>query len=77
VPIQVDGAIRQVTYSIQSGEGGKTVTRASLNTEHSHYIPRYENRRDKVVNKAAVTRTDSQKALMSQQQQNEGQPSVR
>jgi hypothetical protein len=77
VPIQVDGAIRQVTYTIQSGEGGKTVTRASLNTEHSHYIPRYENRRDKVVNKAAVTRTDSQKALTSQQQQNEGQPSVR
>jgi hypothetical protein len=77
VLIQVDGAIRQVTYSIQSGEGGKTVTRASLNTEHSHYIPRYENRRDKVVNKSAVTRTDSQKALMSQQQQNQGQPSVR
>ena len=29
VPIQVDGVIRQVTYSIHSGEGGSCLTRAS------------------------------------------------
>jgi hypothetical protein len=42
VPIQVDGLIQQVTYSIVSGPGGSTLTRASLNTEHSKYIPKYK-----------------------------------
>ena len=41
VPIQVDGLIQQVTYSIVSGPGGSTLTRASLNTEHSKYVPKY------------------------------------
>jgi hypothetical protein len=77
VPIQVDGTICQVTYSIQSGEGGACLTRASLNTEHSHYIPKYERRRDKTANQAVNDRAISQQALMAQQQQNQGQPFVR
>lgn len=77
VPIQVDGAIHQVTYSIHSGEGGSCLTRASRNTEHSHYIPKYERRRDKASNRAVGDRSLSQKSLMSQQQQNAGQPFVR
>jgi hypothetical protein len=74
VPIQVDGAIRQVTYSIHSGEGGSCLTRASRNTEHSHYIPKYERRREKAANQAARDRVVSQKSLLAQQQQNAGQP---
>jgi hypothetical protein len=77
VPIQVDGAIHQVTYSIQSGDGGSCLTRASRNTEHSHYIPKYERRRDKVANKAVGDRVISQKSLFAQQQQTSGQPFVR
>ncbi len=76
VPIQVDGAIRQVTYTIQSGEGGKTLTRASRNTEHSHYIPKYENRRSRAANKAVADKQLSQRALLAQTQQNTGQPFV-
>ena len=38
VPIQVDGLIQQVTYSISSGPGGSTMTRASLATEHNPYV---------------------------------------
>lgn len=74
VPIQVDGAIHQVTYSIHSGEGGSCLTRASRNTEHSHYIPKYERRRDKAANQANRDRAQSQKSLLAQQQQNGGQP---
>jgi hypothetical protein len=77
VPIQVDGAIRQVTYSIQSGEGGSCLTRASRNTEHSHYIPKYDRRRDKSANRATGDRVISQKSLLAQQQQNSGQPFVK
>jgi hypothetical protein len=77
VPIQVDGAIHQVTWSIHSGEGGSCLTRASRNTEHSHYIPKYERRRDKAANRAVGDRSISQISLLSQQQQNTGQPFVR
>jgi len=42
VPIQVDGTIRQVTYSIVSGNGGSTTTRASVNVEHNPYVPKYK-----------------------------------
>ncbi len=77
VPIQVDGAIQQVTYSIHSGEGGSCLTRASRNTEHSHYIPKYERRRDKAANQAERDRALSQKSLLSQQQQIAGRPNVR
>jgi hypothetical protein len=77
VPIQVDGAIHQVTYSIHSGEGGSCLTRASRNTEHSHYVPRYERRRDKAANKAVGDRASSQKSLTSLQQESSGQPYVR
>jgi hypothetical protein len=38
VPIQVDGLIQQVTYTIHSGPGGSTMTRASLATEHNPYV---------------------------------------
>ncbi|HUE13774.1 MAG TPA: hypothetical protein VMR25_06385 [Planctomycetaceae bacterium] len=76
VPIQVDGAIQQVTYSIQSGEGGKTLTRASRNTEHSHYIPKYEKRRAQAANKAVTDKVISQQSLLAQTQQNTGQPFV-
>ncbi len=38
VPIQVDGLIQQVTYTIASGPGGSTMTRASLATEHNPYV---------------------------------------
>ena len=38
VPIQVDGLIHQVTYTIDAGPGGKTMTRASLATEHNPYV---------------------------------------
>lgn len=76
VPIAVDGAIRQVTYSIQSGEGGKTLTRASRNTEHSHYIPKYERRRAQTALRALGERALSQRALLTQSQQNAGQPFV-
>jgi hypothetical protein len=38
VPIQVDGLIHQVSYSIESGHNGKTMTRASLATEHNPYV---------------------------------------
>jgi hypothetical protein len=42
IPIQVDGLIEQVTYSI-SGSG--TLTRASLATEHNPYVMPYKRRR--------------------------------
>lgn len=42
VPIQLDGAIQQVTWS--GGPQGCT-TRASRNTEHAHYVPSYKERR--------------------------------
>jgi len=45
VPIQVDGLIQQVTYSIQSGPGGKTMTRASLATEHNPFVLPWQARR--------------------------------
>jgi hypothetical protein len=38
VPIQVDGLIQQVTYTIVSGPGGSTMTRASMATEHNPYV---------------------------------------
>ncbi|HEV8004031.1 MAG TPA: hypothetical protein VGP63_29465 [Planctomycetaceae bacterium] len=38
VPIQVDGLIQQVTYTIASGPGGSTMTRASLATEHNPFV---------------------------------------
>jgi hypothetical protein len=76
VPIQVDGAIQQVTYSIQSGEGGKTLTRASRNTEHSHYIPKYEKRRAQAANKAVTDKVISQQSPLAETQQNTGQPFV-
>jgi hypothetical protein len=38
VPIQVDGLIHQVTYTIASGPGGSTMTRASLATEHNPFV---------------------------------------
>jgi hypothetical protein len=34
----VDGLIQQVTYTIHSGPGGSTMTRASLATEHNPYV---------------------------------------
>ena len=42
IPISPDGAIQQVSWS--SNEGG-CFTRASLNTEHSHVVPTYRERR--------------------------------
>lgn len=49
VPIQVDGLIHQVTYSIvcpgESGSGGKTETRASLAMEHNPYVLPWSARR--------------------------------
>ncbi len=42
MPIDLDGAIQQVTWEV--GEGGCSTT-ASLNTEHSLYIPPYPMRR--------------------------------
>jgi len=41
VPIELDGAIQQVTWSV--GLGGAT-TRASRNAEHSDYVPPYPDR---------------------------------
>ena len=43
-PIQVDGAIRQVTYSI----GPPTTTRASRQSEHSLYVEPYTSRRQRI-----------------------------
>jgi hypothetical protein len=45
VPIQVDGLIQQVTYTISSGPGGSTMTRASLATEHNPYVLPWATRR--------------------------------
>jgi hypothetical protein len=45
VPIQIDGLIQQVTYSISSGPGGSTMTRASLATEHNPYVLPWSARR--------------------------------
>jgi hypothetical protein len=45
VPIQVDGLIQQVTYTIASGPGGSTMTRASLATEHNPYVLPWGTRR--------------------------------
>jgi len=46
VPIQPDGLIQQVTYSITAGEGGGTLTRASLATEHNDYVKPYKTARE-------------------------------
>jgi hypothetical protein len=68
VPIQVDGLIHQVTYTIEcpneSGSGGKTMTRASLATEHNPYVLPWAARRkieqrqslDKFLNHTKVGR---------------------
>lgn len=45
VPIQVDGLIQQVTYTIASGPGGSTMTRASLATEHNPFVLPWSARR--------------------------------
>ena len=45
-PIDMDGAIQQVTYSINRG-GASTM--ASRGTEHSWYTPEYEERRQQVA----------------------------
>ncbi len=58
VPIQVDGLIQQVTYSISSGPGGSTMTRASLATEHNPYVlPWAVRRRNEKERNAAYTQT--------------------
>lgn len=43
VPIEPNGAIQQVTWSV--GGGQPATTRASRNTEHSTYLPSYPERR--------------------------------
>jgi hypothetical protein len=45
-PIDLDGTICQVTYSIN---GGGATTQASQGTEHSYYTPAYEERRQQVA----------------------------
>lgn len=43
VPINPDGAIQQVSWSV--GGGAPATTRASLNCEHARYLPSYPERR--------------------------------
>jgi hypothetical protein len=43
LPIGPDGAIRQVTWSI--GGGNPCTTRASRNSEHAFWLPKYQQRR--------------------------------
>ncbi len=45
VPIVPDGAISQVTFAFAAGDKNCPATTASLNTEHSVYLPTYEGRR--------------------------------
>jgi hypothetical protein len=54
VPIQPDGLITQVTYSITCGEGGSTLTRASLATEHNDYVEPFASVRKKLEAAAAA-----------------------
>ena len=43
VPLEPDGAIRQITWSV--GGGQPATTRASRNSEHAEYLPPYPERR--------------------------------
>ena len=75
VPIQVDGAIRQVTYSIQSGEGGKTVTppASTRNTATTSRGTRIGGIRSSTKQPSP---SSTRKRPSPHRQQNEGQPFV-
>jgi hypothetical protein len=65
VPIQVDGLIQQVTYSISSGPGGSTMTRASLATEHNPYVlPWPVRRRNEKERNAAYSQTQYGRSVL-------------
>ena len=54
VPLDPDGAIQQVTWSV--GGGQPATTRASRNCEHAHYLPAFPERRKVEENRRFVER---------------------
>jgi len=65
VPIQVDGLIQQVTYTISSGPGGSTMTRASLATEHNPYVlPWSARRRNEKDRSAPPSKTQDGRSVL-------------
>ena len=67
----VDGAIRQVTWTV--GGGQPATTRASLNTEHAYYLPSYpEKRRNDLA--LSMARQIAFKALQTNGQWRGGGP---
>ena len=63
-PVSPDGAIQQVTWSVQAGEGGGARTRASRNSEHNLKVPSYaESKRIREAKEFKAAKAAFKKAL--------------